>query len=86
MMPPDPATAPRGLSEAQARERLARWGPNVLEDRERQGLAQSLRVVATEPMFLLLLLAAAVYLVLGDLGEGMLLSAFALLTVGLVVL
>ena len=82
--PPPPS--PSGLSEAEARERLARFGPNVLEDREQQGLLQTLRSVATEPMFLLLLLAAAVYLLLGDLGEGLLLSFFALLTVGLVVL
>ncbi len=75
-----------GLSEAQARERLQQWGPNVLEGREGQGLLQTLRSVCTEPMFLLLLLAAAVYLMLGDLGEGLLLSFFALLSVGLVIL
>ena len=89
--PPPPVAAPAldphaGLSEAQARERLARFGPNTLEGHEKQGLLQTLRSVATEPMFLLLLLAAAVYLVLGDLGEGLLLSFFALLTVGLVIL
>ncbi|HLO96692.1 MAG TPA: HAD-IC family P-type ATPase, partial [Burkholderiaceae bacterium] len=86
--PPLPSAEPgrQGLDEAQARERLAQFGPNALEDRERQGLLQTLGRVATEPMFLLLLLAAAVYLLLGDLGEGLLLSFFALLTVGLVVL
>ena len=36
-------------------------------------------------MFLLLLVAAAIYLLLGDLGEGLLLGGFALLSVGLVV-
>ncbi len=80
------ARAPAGLDEAQARELLQRFGPNALEERERQGLLQTLRSVCTEPMFLLLLLAAVAYLVLGDLGEGLLLSFFALLSVGLVIL
>ena len=39
-----------------------------------------------EPMFLLLIGAAALYLVLGDLGEGLFLMAGALATIGLVIL
>jgi Ca2+-transporting ATPase len=74
-----------GLGHAEARRRLAEHGPNELEDRERHNLLTTLRGIATEPMFLLLLVAAAVYLVLGDLGEGLLLAFFALVTVGLVV-
>jgi Ca2+-transporting ATPase len=81
-MPPE---ALRGLSEAEAARRLADLGPNQIEDRERHGLLRTLRGIATEPMFLLLLVAAAIYLVLGDLGEGLLLSFFALVTVGLVI-
>ncbi|MCR5867959.1 cation-translocating P-type ATPase [Aquincola sp. J276] len=80
---PAPAT---GLSEDEAARRLAVHGANELQDRERHGLPATLRSVATEPMFLLLLAAAAIYLVLGDLGEGLLLAGFAVLTVGLVVL
>ena len=73
-----------GLSSDEALALAARHGPNAIDDREQQGLAATLRGIATEPMFLLLL-AAALYLLLGDLGEGLLLGAFALLTVGLVV-
>ncbi len=76
---------PAGLGSAEAKRRLAQHGPNELGDRERRGLLRTLRGIAGEPMFLLLLVAAALYLVLGDLGEGLLLGAFALLTVGLVV-
>jgi Ca2+-transporting ATPase len=75
-----------GLSSTEAARRLARDGPNELADRERTGLAGTLRAVATEPMFALLVVAAALYLAIGDLGEGLLLAAFALLTVGLVIL
>ncbi|MBU3738113.1 MAG: HAD-IC family P-type ATPase, partial [Rhodoferax sp.] len=74
-----------GLSQQEAAQRLLRHGPNALTDREHQGLWSTLRGIATEPMFLLLLLAAGVYLVLGDLGEGLLLAFFALVTVGLVI-
>jgi Ca2+-transporting ATPase len=76
---------PEGLSEEEAARRLSTHGPNEIEDRERHGLLSTLRSVGTEPMFLLLLAAAAIYLVLGDLGEGMLLAFFAVVTVGLVV-
>lgn len=48
-------------------------------------MLRTLRGVFTEPMFLLLLAAAALYLLLGDLGEGLLLAFFAVVTVGLVV-
>lgn len=79
-------STPRGLSAGQARERLTRCGPNDIEDREKRGLLRTLRGVATEPMFLLLLVAAAIYLLIGDLGEGLLLAFFALVTVGLVIM
>jgi Ca2+-transporting ATPase len=74
-----------GLTEEEARRRLDAHGPNEIEDRETHGLLSTLRGVATEPMFLLLLVAAAIYLVLGDLGEGLLLAFFAVVTVGLVI-
>jgi Ca2+-transporting ATPase len=61
-----------GLSEDEASRRLSSHGTNEIE-------------VATEPMFLLLLVAAAIDLVLGDLGEGLLLAFFAVVTVGLVI-
>ncbi|KQW37759.1 cation-translocating P-type ATPase [Rhizobacter sp. Root404] len=79
------AELPQGLSDDEAGRRLSTHGPNEIEDRERHGLASTLRGVATEPMFLLLLVAAAIYLVLGDLGEGLLLAFFAVVTVGLVI-
>jgi len=79
------ALLPEGLSDEEAGRRLSKHGLNEIEDRERHGLLSTLRGVATEPMFLLLLVAAAIYLVLGDLGEGLLLAFFAVVTVGLVI-
>ncbi len=87
--PMDPAPVPplaaRGLSTAEARARQVRFGPNLLTQSERRGLRQTVVAVLGEPMFLLLLVAAGLYLALGDLGEGLLLSAFAVLSVTLVV-
>jgi len=74
-----------GLSSAEARRRRAEFGPNQIESHDSHTLLQTLRSVASEPMFDLLLLAAGVYLVIGDLGEGLLLGFFALVTVGLVI-
>jgi P-type Ca2+ transporter type 2C len=76
---------PSGLTEAQARERLAADGPNALPARRGSGvLASAWRQLVTEPMFLLLLVAAALYFALGSRGEGALLGAFAVITVLLV--
>lgn len=75
-----------GLSSEEAGRRLQAQGFNEVADRERQGPLATLRGVLTEPMFLLLLVAAALYLLLGDLGEGLLLAFFALVSVGLVIL
>jgi Ca2+-transporting ATPase len=72
---------PKGLSDEEAARRLLTQGPNEIEGRERHGLLSTLRGVASEPMFLLLLVAAAIYLVLGDFGEGLLLAFFAMASV-----
>lgn len=74
-----------GLTAAQARARLAQDGPNDIDVVHRSGLLALLAGIAREPMFLLLLAAAGVYLVIGDLAEGLLLGGFALVTVGLVI-
>ena len=75
-----------GLSGREVDERRARFGRNDIGDRERHGMAHTLLGVVQEPMFLLLLVAAAIYLAIGDLGDGLLLAFFAVLTLSLVVL
>ena len=77
--------APAGLSTQEALQRLRAHGPNQLDDAEHRGLLSTLRHIDSEPMFMLMLAAAGIYLVLGDLGEGALLAFFALVTLGLVV-
>lgn len=73
-----------GLSVADAARRLAEDGPNVLPGGQRRTLLSIVVEAVREPMFLLLLLAAGtLYLVFGDLQEGLTLFGFVLVTLGL---
>ena len=64
-----------GLSGEQARRRLAAEGPNLLPGAERRSTLAIALEVLREPMFLLLVAAAAIYLLLGDLREALVLAA-----------
>ncbi len=79
----DPNALPEGLSLAAAAAKLAADGPNSLPGGQARPLWKIARDTLREPMFLLLLAAAALYLGLGDLQEGLTLSAFVLVTLGL---
>lgn len=76
----------RGLDEAEAVARLAAVGPNELPRAKGRGLVGIIGETLREPMFLLLVGAAVLYLALGDLGEGLFLTAGALASIGLVVM
>lgn len=62
-----------GLDELEAAQCSATEGPNALADRVGNRWAKLLWSVVAEPMFLMLLLAAGIYIVLGDRGEAFLL-------------
>jgi Ca2+-transporting ATPase len=74
-----------GLSAEEAKARLERYGPNRVREPRRRTIIQIARDTLREPMFLLLVVAAALYLLVGDLAEGTFLSIGALLSFGLVV-
>ncbi len=77
--------APRGLDSSEVLAQRAQHGPNTLPEPKGSGaFAHAWRQLVTEPMFLLLLAAAGLYLLLGSRAEGLLLGAFALITVTLV--
>ena len=73
----------KGLSQAQAQALLQQHGPNALESEPRRSLAARWLDMVREPMFVLLVVAAALYLVLGDRLEGLTLSLFVLAMLGL---
>lgn len=64
-----------GLSEQEVQERLASFGLNELPSSQSRSLLKLAWSVLSEPMFLLLVACAILYLVLGDLQEALVLSA-----------
>ncbi len=65
-----------GLSDAVARQRLARDGSNELPVSKPRSVLRLAREVASEPMLLLLVACGALYLVLGDRQEALMLLGF----------
>ncbi len=74
-----------GLSSAEAARRLAETGPNELPQSRQRDLTHIVFETAREPMFLLLAGAAFLYLILGDVGQGVFMLAGACAAIGLVV-
>jgi Ca2+-transporting ATPase len=73
----------QGLSAAEARQRLARDGANELPVSKPRSLFRLAREVASEPMFLLLVACGAIYLVLGDRQEALMLLGFVFVVMGI---
>jgi len=67
----------RSLSETEAVARLKAEGPNTLPRPNGRTYGRITLEILREPMFALLLAAAAIYLVLGDLTEAIVLAVFA---------
>lgn len=76
-------TDAQGLSAAQVAQRLAEDGPNALPGGQHRSLLSIAVETVREPMFLLLLAAGTLYMVFGDLQEGVTLFGFVLVTLGL---
>lgn len=79
--PPDPG--PAGLSDAQALAQRRLDGPNRLPEAPRRTLPRIAWQALTQPMFLLLLATAAVYGLLGELGDAAMLLVSVLAVGGL---
>ncbi len=72
-----------GLSDDEAADRLRRDGYNELPSSKPRSLLALAFEVVREPMFLLLVASGSLYLVLGDLTEGLLLLAFVFVVMGI---
>ena len=79
---PSPADL-TGLTRSQATGRLQRLGPNALQTEPPRTWTDRLLAMAREPMFMLLVGAALLYLLLGNPAEGMTLSLFVLAVLGM---
>jgi Ca2+-transporting ATPase len=74
-----------GLTEAEAQDRLRAEGFNDLPKTDHRTFLRIIGAVLREPMFALLLGAGAIYLVLGDLTEALMLLVFATISVSITV-
>jgi Ca2+-transporting ATPase len=70
-----------GLSEREAQARLAVEGPNELPQPDRRTPLRIVVEVLREPMFALLIGGGAIYLLLGDVKEALILLGFAILSI-----
>ena len=75
-----------GLTSIEARRRLEVFGPNSLPSAKPPTVWDRLLRLAREPMLILLLLAAAIYFVLGSMAEGTMLMLFALFSISLMLI
>jgi len=76
-------TSNEGLSSAQAAQQLQQDGPNALPGDKPRGLLAIARETLSDPMFALLLGEGALYLLLGDLQEGIILFGLVLVVLAL---
>ena len=74
---------PGGLPPAEARRRLAQDGPNELPVSHPRTLLRLVGDVVTEPMFLLLVACGALYMVLGNRQEALMLLGFVFVVMGI---
>jgi len=78
---PQPLVDQQGLSAAEAAQRLQTDGPNELSPPQRRTLWHIAVDLAREPMLQLLIAAGAIYLLLGNRGEALMLLGFVAVTV-----
>lgn len=72
-----------GLTQQEARDRLAADGPNELPGTKKQNFWHILFGVVREPMFVLLIACGLLYLLLGDVQEAVMLMGFVVVIIGI---
>ncbi len=75
----------KGLSSAQVQERLKRDGFNELPSSQKRSIFKIILEVFREPMFLLLVACGTIYLILGDVGEALMLLGFVFVVMGITI-
>ena len=75
----------KGLSESEASEILKKDGYNELPSSQKRGIFKIILGVFKEPMFLLLVACGTLYLIMGDIGEALLLLGFVFVVMGITI-
>ena len=79
----DLALVATGLSGAEAKARLARFGPNLFRERQEQSLLRQYLIRFRNPLVLILLVASAVSAITGEVTNFLIISCMVLLSVTL---
>ena len=72
-----------GLSDEEVIKSRNKYGINELEKKRKENIFQKILHIFTEPMFLLLIVAASIYFILGDVGDGIIMLFFVLFISGI---
>jgi Ca2+-transporting ATPase len=75
----------KGLSSAEAAEKIRTEGYNELPEAKKHGIFSIIVEVIKEPMFILLVASGLIYFVLGDVTEGIMLMSFVFVIIGITV-
>lgn len=73
----------RSLTDAQAQKLLDQFGINELPQSKRESFWRRSLKLLKEPMLLILIVTAAIYLAIGDFGEGVMLAASVFVVIGI---
>lgn len=73
----------KGLSDEEAQEKLNKEGYNELPTSKKRKTLLIFWEILKEPMFILLVLGALIYLIVGNIQEAMILSTFVLVVIGI---
>ncbi|MBN8587887.1 MAG: cation-translocating P-type ATPase [Rhodothermia bacterium] len=73
----------QGLTKHKVATSRAEFGPNILVEEEKNTLVQVLKEVASEPMFMILIGAAIIYFLLGEVEEGIIMMVALALVSGI---
>ncbi|MEZ0393212.1 MAG: cation-translocating P-type ATPase [Pseudobdellovibrionaceae bacterium] len=74
---------PASLFQEEANRRLKTFGPNSLPQDQPSNFRKRLKRILREPMLALLVIVAAIYLIVGEKAEGILMSISVLLVIGI---
>lgn len=66
----------RGLTDAEATESRAAHGANILDEKPKPSLFKKVLHLFSEPMFILLFVAASIYFLLGEVTDGVIMLVF----------
>ncbi len=75
----------KGLTPEEVRDRLTRYGYNELPSAKKRSIFKIILEIFKEPMFLLLVACGAIYLVLGDIEEALMLLGFVFVIMGITI-